>query len=191
MLKYTCKIGDNMYIVIVTAILIVLVFILIEAIYYNHFQMARIRISEAENNIEILLQKKFCLLERTIKIIEDSNKKYQEDQVLASLIKLKNKKLNNFELNKELEQVMAEYKGLIDLDPKLNEIESLNHISFELIEIENDLNAAKNYYNDTIVAYNKLVKCLPSNFVAILFHYKRKDFYIDEKVEVFEILKKK
>ena len=86
---------------------------------------------------------------------------------------------------------MAEYKGLIDLDPKLNEIESLNHISFELIEIENDLNAAKNYYNDTIVAYNKLVKCLPSNFVAILFHYKRKDFYIDEKVEVFEILKKK
>ena len=58
---------------------IILIFILIEVIYYNRFQLIRIRISEAENNIEILLQKKFQLLERTIKIFVDYNSKYDKD----------------------------------------------------------------------------------------------------------------
>ena len=52
--------------------------------------MARIRISEAENNIDILLQKKLTLLERTVKIIEDFDPKYQEDQILSGLLKIKN-----------------------------------------------------------------------------------------------------
>ena len=154
-----------MYYIIVGILILVLIILLIEVVYYNKFQMARIRISEAENNIDILLQKKLALLERTVKIIEDFDPKYQEDQILSGLLKIKNRKLNNFELNKELEKQMA--------------------------DIDNDLIAAKKYYNDTIISYNKLVKCFPSNFVALIFHYPRKEFYADEKVEIFEILKEK
>ena len=106
-------------------------------------------------------------------------------------MKIKNKKLNNFELNKELEKQMAEYKGLLDLESRLKEIDSLNTINFDLVDIDNDLIAAKKYYNDTIISYNKLVKCFPSNLVALIFHYSRKEFYADEKVEIFEILKEK
>ncbi len=180
-----------MYYIIVGILILVLIILLIEVVYYNKFQMARIRISEAENNIDILLQKKLALLERTVKIIEDFDPKYQEDQILSGLLKIKNKKLNNFELNKELEKQMAEYKGLLDLESRLKEVESLNTINFDLIDIDNDLIAAKKYYNDTIISYNKLVKCFPSNFVALIFHYPRKEFYADEKVEIFEILKEK
>ncbi len=170
---------------------IILIFILIEVIYYNRFQLIRIRISEAENNIEILLQKKFQLLERTIKIFVDYNSKYDKDGYLDNLIKIKNKKINNFELNKELEKAIAEYKGLMDLDSGLREIESLRKINFELIEIDNDLNAAKKFYNDNIISYNKLIRCFPSNIVSKVYNYQMKDFYSDEKVEIFEILKEK
>ena len=161
-----------MYYIIVGILILVLIILLIEVVYYNKFQMARIRISEAENNIDILLQKKLALLERTVKIIEDFDPKYQEDQILSGLLKIKNRKLNN-------------------LESRLKEVESLNTINFDLIDIDNDLIAAKKYYNDTIISYNKLVKCFPSNFVALIFHYPRKEFYADEKVEIFEILKEK
>ncbi len=180
-----------MYYIIVGVLILILILFLIEVIYYNKFQMARIRISEAENNIDILLQKKLTLLERTAKIIEEFDPKYQEDQIFSGLLKIKNKNLNNFELNKELEKEMAEYKGLLDLESRLKEIENLNTINFDLTDIENDLVAAKKYYNDTIISYNKLVKCFPSNLVALIFHYSRKEFYADEKVEIFEILKEK
>ena len=51
-----------MYYIIVGILILVLIILLIEVVYYNKFQMARIRISEAENNIDILLQKKLALL---------------------------------------------------------------------------------------------------------------------------------
>ena len=86
---------------------------------------------------------------------------------------------------------MAEYKGLLDLESRLKEVDALNTINFDLIDIDNDLIAAKKYYNDRSISYNKLVKCFPSNFVAHIFHYPRKEFYADEKVEIFEILKEK
>lgn len=180
-----------MYYAIFAIVVFCLLFLIIETNFYNKFQISRIRISEAENNIDILLQKKLILLERTIKIIEETDEKYKEEQVLLDIIKIKNKKLNNFELNKELDKALIEYRGLLDLDSRLSEIESIGQINYDLTNIENDLIAAKKYYNDTIVSYNKLVRCCPSNLVGKLFHYKSKDFYSDEKQEVFEILKKK
>lgn len=180
-----------MYFLILGLIILILLFFIIEVSFYNKFQMVRIRISEAENNIDILLQKKFQLLERAMKIIGDFDSKYQEDEISTKLVKIKNKKVNNFELNKELEKMIAEYKSLLDLDSKASEINSIININFELIEIDNELNAAKKYYNEHIVTYNKLIRSIPSNIVAKLYHYTVKDFYSDEKIEIFEILKEK
>ena len=180
-----------MYFVVLGIIIFILIFIIIEVSFYNKFQMIRIRISEAENNIDILLQKKFQLLERTIKIIEEENSKYQDEGLLTDLVKIKNKKINNFMLNKELESIVAEYRSLLDLDSKLSEINSIRNINFELVEVDNELNAAKKYYNEHIIHYNKLIRCFPSNIVAKLYSYTTKDFYSDEKIEIFEILKQK
>ena len=87
--------------------------------------------------------------------------------------------------------MIAEYKSLLDLDSKVSEISSIININFELVEIDNELNAAKKYYNEHIVSYNKLIRSIPSNIVAKLYHYTVKDFYSDEKIEIFEILKEK
>ena len=168
--------------IIVGIIVVISILLILEITFYNKFQVARIRISEAENNIDILLQKKLVLLERVIKVIEEANPKYKEDQILINVIKLKNKKVNNFELNKELDKALAEYKGLMDLDSKLGSIDSLTSINYDLTNVDND---------HTIVSYNKLIQCFPSNIVGSFFRYRRKEFYSEEREEVFEILKKK
>ncbi len=176
--------------IIVGIIVLVSIILILEITFYNKFQVARIRISEAENNIDILLQKKLVLLERVIKVIEEANPKYKDDQILINVIKLKNKKVNNFELNEELDKAIAEYKGIMDLDSKLGNVESLININYDLTNVDNDLIAAKKFYNRTIISYNRLVQCFPSNIVGSLFKYKRKEFYSEEREEVFEILKK-
>ncbi|MDE5587403.1 MAG: LemA family protein, partial [Bacilli bacterium] len=177
-----------MYYIIFGIIIFILLVFILEVAFYNRFQVAKIRISEAENNIDILLQKKLVLLERVIKVIEEADPKYKEDQILINVIKLKNKKVNNFELNEELDKALAEYKGLLDLDSKLGNIESLTNINYDLTNVDNDLIAAKKFYNRTIVSYNKLVQCFPSNLVGSFFKYKRKEFYSEESEEVYEIL---
>lgn len=180
-----------MYYVIVGIISILMLFLILEVSYYNKFQLFHIKISEALNNIDILFEKKLNLLDRCVTIIKDSNKKYKDEDLLDNLVKIKNQKFNRFDLNKELTIALREYYALLDLDQKLAENSSLKNINEDLIDIDNDLNAAKKYYNDNIVMYNNIVKCFPSNLVAILFHYKKKEFFKEEKIETLEILKEK
>lgn len=178
-----------MYYVIVAIITLIMIFIMIEISFYNKFQLLKIKISEAINNIDILFEKKFSLLERCINIIKDNNKKYKEDLILDNLVKIKNQKINRFDLNRELTIALRYYYSLLDLDTKLASIDSLKNINEDLIDIENDLNASKRYYNDNIVLYNNLVKCFPSSIVAKIFKYKKEQFFQEEKIETLEILK--
>lgn len=178
-----------MYYIIVGICALIMIFIMIEIGFYNKFQLLKIKISEALNNMDILFEKKFNLLERCASIIKENNKKYKEDLILDNLVKIKNQKINRFELNKELTIALRDYHSLLDLDKKLASIESLKNINQDLIDIDNDLNASKKYYNDNIVLYNNLVKCFPSSIVAMIFKYKKEEFFKEEKIETLEILK--
>lgn len=180
-----------MYFIIVSLITLFMIFIIIEISYYNKFQVLKIKIGEALNNIDILLEKKYSLLERCVNIIKENNKKYKEELLLDNLVKIKSKKIDRFDINKELMIASRDYYGLLDLDTKLANLDALKNINDDLIDIDNDLNASKKYYNDSIVLYNKLINCLPSNIVAKIFNYKKEDFFKEEKLETLEILKEK
>lgn len=180
-----------MYFIILGIVILILLFILIELLLKNRFQDNIIRINEAENNIDILLLKKLHLLDKAIKKIEDSDEKYINEGLSDKLIKLKNKNCDNFEMNKELDIIKANYKELLELDSKLETIEEIVNINFEMIDIENELKAAKKYYNKYIVPYNRLAKRFPSNIIAKLCHYDTKKEYFDEKIVDLEILKEK
>ena len=178
-----------MYYIILGVFALIAIFIIIEISFYNKFQIQNNRISEAYNNMDILFEKKANLLERAVNIIKENNKQYKEELLLDNLTKIKNKKISRFELNRELTLAFRDYKGVLDLDKKLAGLDALKNINEELINIDNDLNASKKYYNDNIVIYNNLVKCFPSNIVAKIKKYDKLDFFKEEKIETLEILK--
>ena len=180
-----------MYYVIIVGIVLIFIFLIIEISMYNKFQILKIKISEAYNNMDILFEKKFNLLERAINIIKENNKQYKEELLLDNLIKIKNKKIDRFELNHELTLAFRDYKSILDLDKKLAGLDALKSINEELMNIDNDLNASKKYYNDNVVLYNNLIKCFPSNIVAKIKDYNKQDFFKEEKIETLEILKEK
>ena len=178
-----------MYYVVVAICALVMIFIMFEINFYNKFQLLLIKIHESLNNIDILFEKKYNLLERSVNIIKESDKKYKDIDILNNLVKKKSQKIDRFELNHELTVALREYYSLLDLDKKLTENSALKNINEDLTDIDNDLNAAKKYYNDNIVLYNNLISSIPSNLVAIIFKYKKKDFFKEEKIETLEILK--
>ena len=178
-----------MYYVVVAICALVMIFIMFEINFYNKFQLLLIKIHESLNNIDILFEKKYNLLERSVNIIKESDKKYKDIDILNNLVKKKSQKIDRFELNHELTVALREYYSLLDLDKKLTENSALKNINEDLTDIDNDLNAAKKYYNDNIVLYNNLISSIPSNLVAIIFKYIKKDFFKEEKIETLEILK--
>lgn len=180
---------EPIYIIIAVVLLVIIIVALLVITNYNKFQYSSIKISEAENNIDILLEKKIDYISRFIPLIKENSK--EDCKLLEKVNLLKNKQLNNFELNDELYTYNKELREILDTNEKLLKIDNINNLFQEYQDNEEDLEASKDYYNDNVTEYNKLVHLFPSNIIGLLFKFKHKDFYIDEKEEIFEILKEK
>ena len=176
---------------IVNLIFVILVLILMIFVsYYNKFQSYMIRINEVEAEIDSTLRKRFDLLNRSINIINANVK--LEKEALEIIVKLRSRKLSNFELDRILYDAINEFNSYKDIYPELNQVESFIKISASLNESEVEIHALRKYYNDVITKYNELIRKIPSNIVAKVFKYKFKNYFdnkdmTDEVVNDFKL----
>ncbi len=164
-----------------TVIIVLLVFIIICMFLiwlisgYNRYQTYIIRINEAENFIDTTLRKRFDLLNKSVSYIQE--KAHDDKKIMTRVIELKDKKVNNFELDRELYECINDFNRYKEKFPDLMDNESFLKIDLGLSESEAEIVAARKYYNDIITDYNKLVKRFPSNLIGIVFRYKAKLYY--------------
>lgn len=172
-------------------ILIIIIVISILAsictIISNKFQLTIIKIDKAEEDINIYLDKKKELLNRTVPIIK---KELKTKEFLENLNDY-NEELNNFEKHNLLKNIYNELFKTLDEHEKLLKSDSLVKILEELNDNEEDIIGAIKYYNDSVVEFNQLVVSFPSKLIAIFKKYKKLEFYNNEKREMFEILNQK
>ncbi len=165
--------------IVLTSILIAISLLIIWlATSYNQFQVLIIRINEAEANIDSVLRKRFDLLNKSIDIIKANTD--SKDNVLEQIVKLRSRKLSNFELDRKLYDALKEFEKYKNEYPKLKNVESFMKIDISLNESEAEIVAFRKYYNDIITDYNKLVKSFPTNIIALIFKFKDK-LYFDGK----------
>ena len=157
------------------------------SIINNKYQLTVIKIDKAEEDIDIYLDKKKGLLERTIPIIK---KELKVKEFLKDIEK-NNEELNNFDKHNLLKRLYNELFKIIDENEKLLKSDSLMKILEELNDNEEDIIGAIKYYNDSVVEFNQLVVSFPSNIIALFKRYKKLEFYNNEKREIFEILNQK
>ncbi|MBR1376235.1 MAG: LemA family protein [Bacilli bacterium] len=174
---------EYVYLIIIVICILTMCF----AAIYNKFQINIIRINEAEANIDSTLRKRFDLLNKAINVIKHNT---EEKVVLDSIKKLRSRKLNNFDLDRELVAGLNEFYGYTEKYPDLKTNEQYMNINFGLAETESEIVAFRKYYNDIITDYNKMVKTFPTNIVALFSKYKvkpyfdRKDNDIEEDVKL-------
>ncbi len=154
-------------------------------ITYNNFQEYIIRINEAEATIDAILRKRFDLLNKSIGVIK-ANVEVEED-ILEEIVKLRSRKLSNFELDRKLYDGINEFNVLKEKHKELNKVENFTKIEEGLDNSEVEITASRNYYNETITKYNILVQTLPSNFIAKIYKYKHRNFF-DNKDMTDEII---
>ena len=159
---------------LLTACIVICVFMIWYITTYNKFQEYIIRINEAEAKIDTTLRKRYDLLNKAIGIIT-SNTNLKE--VLTKIPELKNKKLSNFELDRELYLSINEFFVIKEEHDELTTNEEFVKINVSLNESEIEIEAFRRYYNDVITDYNKLVKRFPSNIVALISSYKTKPYF--------------
>lgn len=162
-------------------VIILVILIMIFISIYNNIQNYIIRIEEAENNIDAVLRKRFDLLNKSIDIIKNETK--VEDDIMENILKLKDKKISNFEFDRGLYEGIKEFNKYKEEYPNLSKSESFTKLEIELNESEAEIVALKKHYNDIITEYNKLVRSFPAVLIAIVFKFKKKLYFDGKNME--------
>ena len=170
----------ELYIILIVIAILSALFIIYISIY-NMYQSYIIRINEAESNIDTILRKRFDLLSKSIGIIKASCD--VEGEVLENVVKLRSRKLSNFELDRQLYDSINEFHTYKEKYKELANVESFVKIEQALNESETEIYALRKYYNDTITKYNKLVRMFPTNIVARLCKYQTKTYFDGKNME--------
>ena len=153
------------FIICLSIFILICIFMILYVSIYNRYQDYIVRINEAEANIDSTLRKRFDLLNKSIGLIKGNCE--VEGEILEMIVKLRSRKLTNFELDHT-------YK---DQYPQLKQSEGFLKIELGLSESEAEIVAFRKYYNDIITEYNKLVRSFPSNIVASFSKFKEKTYF--------------
>ena len=166
---------ESLLIIVLVIIVIICAIAIFYATIYNKFQDYVIRINEVESIIDNCLRSKYDLINRAIPIVKSNIDK--DEEIFGDIVKLRSRKIGNFELYRVLIRASNELNGLKHDFPSLEENDELKKICKQIEDIDTRIDNSTQYYNDNISIYNSLLKKFPSNVVAMFGKYKEKLFF--------------
>lgn len=163
-------------------VLLVILLLVINFLYYkNKFNFYFLKVEEADNNIELILEKKIEILLKIAKIIDKDMEKELEE--------FKRKEISKHQCYIELSSLGNKLLKEADAE-EYESNKKLNNLIGRFDDNECDLKGSLKYYNDNAVEINNYIHKFPSNIVSLFSHFKELDIYKIEKRESFAILSK-
>ena len=167
---------------IIGLVLLVILLLVINFLYYkNKFNFYFLKVEEADNNIELILEKKIEILLKIAKIIDKDMEKESEE--------FKKKEISKHQCYVELSSLGNKLLKEADAE-EYESNKKLNNLIGRFDDNECDLKGSLKYYNDNAVEINNYIHKFPSNIVSLFSHFKELDIYKIEKRESFAILSK-
>lgn len=170
-----------LYVICGIVLFLILLFIIIFLHFKKNYDFYFLKVSEANNNIEIIIEKKIEILLKIAQIIDKDKIKELEE--------FKGKELTSHQCYIELNSIGNKLLKEAD-DEEYESNKKLNNLIDRFDDNECDLKGVLKYYNDNAVEINNYRHKFPSNIVGFFLHYKELDIYKIEKRESFAILSK-
>ncbi|MFC5702658.1 LemA family protein [Cohnella faecalis] len=152
---------------------------------YNRLIMLRNRVRNNWSQVEIVLKNRFDLIPNLVDTV--SGYTTYERETLTRMTEMRTKYSSAQSIN-EKAQANGEVSGLLNRlmvvaenYPDLKASENFLYLKEQLTEIEDKIRFARQFYNDTVEAFNTAIMSFPSNLLAGMFGFREQTFFhIDE-----------
>ncbi|MEM8814860.1 MAG: LemA family protein [Pseudomonadota bacterium] len=148
---------------------------------YNRLVSSRNRVRTAWSDIDVQLQRRHDLIPQLVKAV-DRYAQY-EKATLEAVTELRQQAMRATRIGErgKTEEALGESLGrliaLAESYPDLKANENFLDLQRQLVETENYLQFARRYYNGSVRDYNTMIEAVPSNFVALAFGFKPREFF--------------
>ena len=173
---------STLSIIIATAFAVVIIFIIAA---YNRLIRYKNRTDEAWSDISIQLKRRYNLIPNLIETVKGYAR--HERDLLQKVTEARSRAI---EAGNTKEQAKAEnmltdtLKSLFAVAesyPELKANENFLNLQEELTDTENKIQSARRFYNTNVRDFNTACETFPTNLIANLFNFKKRDFFeIDE-----------
>ena len=150
-------------------------------ITYNLIIRDKNLISEAWSGIEVQLKRRHNLIPNLVTTVEgySSHERNLLNEITSKRAKtvdindIKEKSVAEADLSGMLKNLFAVVENYPDLKANENFLDLQN----QLVEIEDQIQYARRYYNGTVRRYNIRVESFPANLIAGIFNFKQKEYF--------------
>ncbi len=175
---------DTKTIIIIAAGIVFLIVIII--IIYNSLVEKEKKIERNKSLVDVYLKKRFDLIPNLVEVCKGYAK--HENETLKRVTELRRAFNENptTETSDELNKVYNDLIATVENYPNLKASTNYLKLQKELTNVENEIQASRRIYINSINDYNNLVMKFPSSIFASVFGFKKHDLpkydYSDAKV---------
>lgn len=167
----------------VAIIILVLIFIIL----YNQLIREKHQIDNAFSTVDVILRKRYDLIPNLVETVKAYSK--HEQAVYSSITALRVQALQTqdkdeiVKLDKDISDGINDILLLAENYPELKASENYLELQKSLEKMENELSAARRTYNAAVTEYNISTETFPTNIIAKLFRFRKRNlFSVEEKI---------
>ncbi len=166
-----------------TSMIILLVIAIVLVLMYNSLVSKKNQVENIFAGMDAVLKKRYDLIPNLVATVS----KYMEHEksTLEEITKLRadaNKPNVSDEQKIALDAKVSSALGSIMIAvenyPDLKANENVMHLQRSLNEAEEQISAARRAYNQAVTDYNNAIEMVPTNFMANMMNYQRKEVFV-------------
>ena len=176
---------DIALIVVGAIALLALVFVGWLVLTFNGFIQGRNRIQEAWSQIEVQMKRRFDLVPNLMETVK-GYARYEKStfemvtKARAAMANAKGVK-ESAQAENMLTGALKSLFAVAEAYPDLKANQNFLMLQEELSGIESKIAFARQFFNGEVLKYNTLRESFPSNFIAGMFNFERKEFFDAEE----------
>ena len=165
--------------IILIVVIVLLVLYIVRV--YNGLISLRNKVDDQASQIDVQLKRRFDLIPNLVETVKGYTK--HEKETLEGVIKARNTYVaagdldGQLKADGELTNAISKLFALAESYPDLKANENFNNLQKELSSIEEKIVYSRQFYNDSVLKLNNKIEMFPSNIVAGMFNFKKRQFF--------------
>lgn len=160
---------------------IVVVLIAMAVGYKNKFVVLDNRVKNAWSQIDVQLENRFSLIPNFVETVKGYAKHEKEtfDGIARARSNFQNATTPEakMEANNQLSGFLGRLFAVSEAYPELKANTSFENLQNQLVELENKIRFARQFYNDTVTEYNQNIQMFPASIFAGIFNYRLAELF--------------
>jgi LemA protein len=169
--------------VAIVVLLLACIMFLLGVRIYNSLVYLKNQVSKSFSSVDILLKKRWDLIPNLVAVVK-SHMQF-EQQTLAEITRLRSQVMSGeisdgqrLTLENQISRTMGNIVALIENYPELKSARHVSQLLESLNETEEQISAARRFYNAAVTEYNNALEMFPSNLVANYLRYQQQELFV-------------